>query len=59
MGGDGLKRACLVDIKRMTKNPNPGFFFNFHFFVRSEGKDMAGQGKMRCWQGSGNNYFHR
>ena len=53
-----------VDIKRMTKDPNPGIFI-FPFFVRcvcvgggGAGQCREGQGKGRCLQGSGSNYFH-
>ena len=59
-----------MDIKKITKDTNPGFFY-FSFFVRCvfvggggggrqgrAGQGSAGQGKGRCWQVSGSNYFH-
>ena len=47
-GGRREYASKVVDIKRMTKNPNPGFFIFLSFLVRGQGR--AGQG--RCWQRS-------
>ena len=40
----------VVDIKRMTRNPNPGFFI--FLFLSCEGEED------RAGQGSGSNYLH-
>ena len=48
-GGGGSRGYAgkVVDINRMTKNPNPGFFLLFPFFVSvgwGRGQSLAGQG---------------
>ena len=55
-GGGGVRErgerreyaSKVVDIKRMTKNPNPGFFIFLSFLVRGQGR----AGQERCWQRS-------
>ena len=59
----GVKRRYagkVVDIIRLTKNSNPGFFLFFLFCEREKGAghNRLGQGKGRYWQGSGSNYCH-
>ena len=56
MGGRRVEEGMPVklDIKRMTKNSNPGLF-SFSFFVFVGWGGGGCQGKGRCWQGGGSN----